>query len=254
MKKSFNLIMLTALLGTAGNTFAAEEEKSEEAESKKEKSPWTSSAEFGLIRTTGNTVSQTTVGKFDTVYEVEKWRHTGHAEAFGQQADDDNGKSDVSAERYQLSGKSDYKFNELNYVFGLIDLNKDRFSGFKYDHTVAVGFGHKAIKQEDMELDLEIGPGVRFYKEDDSSADQEAVLRLAAKYWWAITENSKFTQKLTSEIGESVTSTESVTGVQANINKTLALKFTYTVQNKSDVPDGNKKTDTTTGMSLLYNF
>ncbi len=249
MKKSFNLIMLTALLATACNTFAAEEEKPKE-----EKSPWTSSAEFGFIRTTGNTVSQTTVGKFDTVYEVEKWRHTGHAEAFGQQADDDDGNSDVSAERYQLSGKSDYKFNELNYVYGLIDLNKDRFSGFKYDHVVSVGYGHKAIKRDDMELDLEVGPGVRFYKPDDENNDEEAVLRLAAKYWWKITENSKFTQDVSTEIGESVTSTESITGVQANINKTLALKFTYKVQNKSDVPDGNKKTDTQAGMTLVYNF
>jgi putative salt-induced outer membrane protein len=254
MRKRYKLIMLTALLGTAGTTFAADEEKAKEEKAKEEKSPWTSSAEFGLIRTTGNTVSQTTFGKFDTVYEVEKWRHTGHAEAFGQQADDDNGKNQVSAERYQLSGKSDYKFSELNYVYGLVNLNKDRFSGFKYDNTAALGFGHKVIKQEDMELDLEIGPGLRFYKEDHKSADQEAVLRLAAKYWWAITENSKFTQKLSSEIGESVTSTESVTGVQANINKTLALKLTYTVQNKSKVPAGNKKTDTLTGMSLLYNF
>ncbi|MDT8283072.1 MAG: DUF481 domain-containing protein [Gammaproteobacteria bacterium] len=249
MKKNLNSIILTALLAITSNTFAAEEEKPKE-----DKSPWTSSAELGFIRTTGNTVSQTTIGKFDTVYEIEKWRHTGHAEAFGQQADDDTGKNDVTAERYQLSGKSDYKFTERDYVFGLIDLNKDRFSGFKYDHTVALGYGYKAIKQDGMELDLEIGPGVSLFKKDGDNAEQEALLRLSAKYWWAITENSKFTQDVNTEIGESVTTTESITGLQANITKILALKFTYTVKNKSNVPAGSKKTDTQAGMTLVYNF
>lgn len=247
MKKSYNILLITGALVCSGNVLAEEE-----------KSPWTSSVELGLIRTTGNTETQTTAGKADVVYEVDKWRHTGHAEAYGQEAKNkETNESEVSAERYELSGKSDYKFNEYDYVFGLLKLQKDLFSGFEYEHIVSIGYGRKIIKQDNMELDLEIGPGMRYFKVDNGINDDEALLVLGAKYWWAITDSSKFTQELAVEIGEDITSTKSITGIQANINKTLALKFTYTIRNKSEVPLADpviEKTDTELAMTLVYTF
>jgi len=238
--------MLASLIVTTGNALAEDTPK---------KSPWKSSVEMGFVNTTGNTETQTTSAKADTVYEVDKWRHTGHAEGYGNKSKDETtGESVVSAERYELSGKSDYKFTEHDYAFGLVKLEKDHFSGFEYEHNVSAGYGRKVIKQSDMELDLEIGPGVRFFKVDNGKSDSENLLRLAGDYWWAITDKSKFTQKLSTEIGENITTSKSVTGIKANINSALALKFTYTVRHKSEVPVGTKKTDTEAAMTLVYNF
>ncbi len=250
MKKSIMLMLATSLL-VVTNVQAADEKKA------KEESPWKSEVELGFIRTTGNTETQTTAIKADATYEVDKWRHNAHAEGYGQQSKNDAGETVVSAERYQMLGKSDYKFTELDYVFGLVKLQKDRFSGYVYDHIVSFGYGRKLIKQNAMELDVEIGPGARLFKIDTTpevSSDSEAVLRLSGKYWWAITGNSKFTQVLSADIGETITSSESITGLQANINSTLALKFTYTVRHKTKVPDGNEKLDTETAMTLVYSF
>ena len=248
MKKSYTWLILPGLLTMSANVLAAEEEK---------KSPWTSSVELGFIRTTGNTETQTSALKADVVYEVEKWRHSAHAEGYGQESEDaTTGESVVSAERYELSGKSDYKFTEHDYAFGQVKLKKDRFSGFEYENSLSLGYGRKAILKDNMELDLEIGPGMRFYKPDDGESQDEALLVLAGKYWWAITGNSKFTQDLFSDIGEEYTESKSVTGISANINKTLALKFTYTIRHKSDVPDPatTEKTDTEAAVTLVYNF
>lgn len=247
MRKTCYALTLASLLMTV--TTANAEEKKEE-----EKSPWTASAELGFIKTTGNTETQTLGFKGDVGYEVEKWRHKGHAEAFGQETENDQGESVVSAERYELSGKSDYKFTELDYAYGILKLTKDHFSGFEYDHIVSAGYGRKAIKQDNMELDLEIGPGIRFFKVDNGQAEDEGVLRLSGNYWWDITKSSKFTQELTTEIGEEITSTKSVTGIQAAINSTLALKFTYTIRNKSKVPANTEKTDTEAAMTLVYTY
>jgi putative salt-induced outer membrane protein len=220
--KIFHTVILAGTLLASGSALA--EDKKEE-----KKSPWTSSAELGFIRTTGNTETQTSALKVDVVYEVDKWRHTGHFEGYGSESEDDDGVNIVSAERYELSGKSDYKFNEFDYMFGLVKLQKDRFS-------------------------VEIGPGIRFFKVDDRASDEEAILRLAANYWWKITPTSKFTQELSTEIGEDITSSQSITGIQANINSTLALKFTYTFKHKTKVPEDNEKVDTELAMTLVYNF
>jgi len=247
MKNSGNLILAGSLLLSA-NVLAAEKDEAVE------KSPWKSSVELGFVRTTGNTETQTTSLKANVVYEVDKWRHKGHAEAYGTETENDAGENEVSAERYVLSGKSDYKFSELDYMFALVKLQKDRFSGFEYEHIISLGYGRKVIKQDNMELDLEIGPGVRLFKVEDGESDSEALLRLAADYWWQISDNSKFTQELSTDIGEDITSSQSITGIQANINSALALKATYTVRHKSEVPEGTEKTDTEVGITLVYNF
>ena len=219
-----------------------------------DKSPWKSTVEFGFIRTTGNTETQTAAVKADATYEVDKWRHQGHAEAYGQQGNNSAGQSVVSAERYEASAKSDYKFSDRDYIYGLVKLQKDRFSGFEYEHNVNIGYGHKAIKRADMELDLELAPGVRFFKPDNQSGDNEALLSLAGKYWWQISDHSKFTQDLFVDIGESFTTTKSVTGIQANISSALAMKISYTIRNKSKVPAGVERTDTELGATLVYAF
>jgi putative salt-induced outer membrane protein len=242
---------LTLAMLASGNAWAEESKLVEKSE---KKSPWTSAAELGFVKTTGNTADQTSLLKANVVYEVDKWRHTGHLEGYGSQSENDTGVDVVSAERYELSGKSDYKFNEHDYVFGLVKLQKDRFSGFEYEDIVSIGYGRKAIKKENMELDLEIGPGIRFFKVDNGVSEDEALLVLAANYWWAISDTSKFIQELSTEIGENITSTKSVTGIQANINSTLALKFTYTVRHKTRVPVDTEKTDTETAMTLVYTF
>ena len=243
MKNNYLLISI-GLLSASGAVTAEEEVKS----------PWTNSAELGYVNTTGNTETQTVSGKADISYEVEKWRHSGHVEGFGAESVDDTGVTVVSAERYELSGKSDYKFSDLDYIYGTVRLQKDRFSGFEYEHIVSVGYGRKAIKQDNMELDLEIGPGARFIKVDDGVANEEAILRMSANYWWQISDTSRFTQELATDIGEEITSSKSATGIQANINSTLALKFTYTLRHKSSVPVGTEKKDTETMVTLVYSF
>ena len=246
MKK--NHLLLTSLLAVSSSAFAADEVKSTV------KSPWKSSAEVGMVRTTGNTETQNTSIKGDIVYEEGQWKHAGHAEAFGASQEDAAGISTTSAERYLLLGKSDYKLSDLDYVYGLVQLQKDRFSGFEYEHVVSAGYGRKVLKKADMELDVEIGPGVRFFKVDNGVSDEEALVRLAGKYWWAITDHSKFTQDLTVEIGEDLTTTTSVTALQANINSSLAMKLSFTVKNKNEVPAATEKTDTETAVTLVYTF
>lgn len=247
MNKVLPLFLTPVLAVSVANAEEAAEEKT---------SPWAIEAELGYNSTSGNTETSSTLGKFNATYEVEKWRHNIQAEAFGQEAEDETtGESVVSAERYLLQGQSDYKFTELDYAFGLVRLSKDRFSGFEYEHTVAAGYGRKLLKQEDMELDVEIGPGMRFYKVDNApESEDEAVLRLAGKYWWQISESSRFTQDLTSEIGEEFTTSESITGLTTNINSTLALRLSYTIRHKSEVPPGIEKKDTETSITLVYTY
>ena len=240
--KYISVAAIAGLLALPQVTTAAEEEK--------EKSAWKSQAELGVVVTNGNSKTSSTNAKLDTTYEKETWRHNVHAEAYSASTD-----LGQSAERYQLSEKTDYKFNEHDYAFGLINYDHDVFSGFEHQTTAAVGYGRRVMNRDTMTLDFEVGPGVRYFKiQEDVETKSEGVVRLAAKYFWQVSENAKFTQDLYSDIGEDLTVSKSITSLQANINTSLAMKFTVTAKHNSEVPLGTKKTDTETALTLVYSF
>lgn len=105
-----------------------------------------------------------------------------------------------------------------------------------------------------LNLDLEAGLGGRRSKPDIGNTNTEAVLRLAGFFNWQISDSSKFSQDLVSEIGSDVTISRSVTALSAQINSTLALRLSYTIRHTSEVPVGIEKVDRETAVTLVYGF
>lgn len=244
MKTTIQTSVLIASLLAPLASFA-ETEKATEDKPK----GWTAEIGLGYVRTSGNTNTESTKGNAKAVKEVEKWRHTANVEAL-KSSDEDV----TTAERYFVSGKSDYKFSKHNYWYATVSYDDDRFSGYDYRLTESLGYGRRIIHEPNLSLDGEIGPGARQSKTDDGDKQDEFLLRLAGNLNWKISDTSEFSEELSTEIGEDDTVSKSVTGLKANINNSLAMKITYTVKHTSDVPVGVKKTDTEFVVTLVYNY
>lgn len=211
--------------------------------------PWKGEAGLGVVATSGNTETTTVKAYAGVVYEKEKWRHTGKFDALNS--------SDAvrtTAERYMLSGKSDYKFDELNYMFGLVGYENDRFAGFDYRLSEVVGYGRRVINQSNLTLDLEAGPGARQTKFKTGDSDNELIGRVAGNLLWKLSPTASFTENLTSEIGSKAAITRSVTALTAQLAGNLAMKLSFTARHISDVPVAVKKMDTETAVTLVYGF
>jgi putative salt-induced outer membrane protein len=210
---------------------------------------WKGAGEIGYVATTGNTDTRNLTVKLGGTNERESWRHKLDLEALNTE---DGGIT--TAERYLAVGQTDYKFSKHEYLFGRLAYENDKFSGYEYRVTESVGYGRRVLDRANMTLDLEAGPGARQSKLDDGNTDSELMARLAARYAWQISEHAKFTEELSSDIGENATVTKSITGLQVRINGNLAMKLTLTMENTSDVPDGIENTDTETAVTLVYGF
>lgn len=211
--------------------------------------PWKGEAGLGVVATSGNTETTTVKAYAGVVYEKEKWRHTGKFDALNS--------SDAvrtTAERYLLSGKSDYKFDELNYMFGLVGYENDRFAGFDYRLSEVVGYGRRVINQSNLTLDLEAGPGARQTKFKTGDSDSELIGRVAGNLLWKLSPTAAFTENLTSDFGSKTTITRSVTALTAQVAGNLAMKLSFTARHISDVPVAVKKMDTETAVTLVYGF
>jgi putative salt-induced outer membrane protein len=216
-----------------------------------ETAPWKAEVELGVINTTGNTESRSINAKAMGEYNTTSWRHKANLESLVT-----SDVSGTSAERYYLAEKSDRKFTDSpSYVFEQIDYEADRFSGYTYRSTFTLGYGRTLVKRDDLTLDAEIGAGYR--KSEESATNniiEESIGRGGFNLDWAITSHSGFREAVYVEAGSEATITKSVTALKAQVNGNLATKLTYTIKNTSDVPVGNKKTDTETAFTLVYSF
>ena len=233
--------LLLLAVAVSNNCLAAEKDVNDGS--------WKGNVELGIVNTTGNTKTKTTNLKAKVETEREKWRHVINLDALKSS---DQGVS--TAERYMLSGQSSFKMGKKNFFFALVSYEDDRFSGYDYRVTESIGYGRRVIADPSLTLDLEIGPGLRQSKLETGDTSDETMVRGAAKLAWAISKTSKFTEDLSTDVGEDVTITKSVTGLSAQVNGSLATKLTYTIKNTSDVPVGVEKTDTETAVTLVYNF
>lgn len=233
-----------------------------------EPSAWKSTAELGYVSVSGNTNTETVKAVFDISYEIESWAHKFHADTLSSKSETTDTSvipavttEERTAAKFFLSAQSDYKFNEVDYFYGLVSYEEDRFSGFQYQTKLGLGYGRRVIHTDAHDLKLEIGPGYRVYKLDQPTPPapseetrDETQVRANATYAWKISATSSFTEELTYEAGQDQKEWKSVTALTANINSSLAMKISHTVKYLDEVPLTSEHYDRETAVTLVFTF
>ena len=224
---------------------------------------WKGALELAYLLKRGNTESDTLRGLLDAEKETPDWRHTGKLESSSERSrptrDDD---FETTGERHFGSYKIDRKFGEANYIFNILSAERDRFSGYEYEAAYALGYGRRILQLPAHQLDAEIGPGYRWRRIDDDllvdedadKYDNHAVLRLAARYTWQISESAQFREEIISEIDDDGTQSRFVTTLTNKLNSRLSSRITHTLRHNSEVQEGVRKTDQELSVGLVYGF
>jgi putative salt-induced outer membrane protein len=236
-------VYVIGLLVLATPLFAAEEQEEEK------KSPWSGSATFGYLATSGNTESSSLNAGVNVAYTLELWLHEASAAAINST---DSGAT--TAEAYDFGWNSRRSISENDFLFGRLDWRKDRFSSFDTQFSQTVGYGRRLVNKEAHKLNVEVGAGARQSELADGTDQNDTILTGRLVYAWQISETATFGQAFLVESGSENTFAESVTELSARLVGDLALVASYTVRNNSDVLPGTEKTDTFTALSLKYAF
>jgi len=104
---------------------------------------WSGEAELGFVQTGGNTDAQTMNLKIGLGYSKDKWSHSLKLSALGTRDEDK-----TSAGKYTAGLKTDYLISGMSYLWGTVDYVKDRFSGYSYRLSEALGYGCHLIDTE----------------------------------------------------------------------------------------------------------
>ncbi len=217
-------------------------------------SDFSAEIEAGLQINTGNTDSSSFNGRTKLVYDTTQFRQEGVIKGY-YAADSEK----TTSEKYDLQLQSNYKIYS-GYIFGRGDFTSDRFGSYTRIATISTGYGFDAINNGETKLSLEIGPGYRYNKPQESEVDpyleddREVILRSAAKFEQKIHEYTSFNADLTSEIGEITNTVTLDMGYKNTLFQDWAFKIGVNVKYTSEVPEGTKKTDTISTFNLLYTF
>ncbi|MGM0450683.1 MAG: DUF481 domain-containing protein [Pseudomonadota bacterium] len=222
-----------------------------------ESDDWSGSVEAGLVEASGNTEETTISGEADVTRDWNDWRQnvllqSRYAEQSGER----------TAERYAASTQLDYKFNPNDFVFVRARYDNDDFSGYKYQASTAAGYGRRLWSEgEDSHFDLSAGLGYRYSKfeepdPDEGEESEDPIGRLAGDFRYRLSETARFRQEAETEVGldSGDALSRSVTSLQANINSSLALRLSYTLEHDSNPPEDTERTDTITAVTVLYGF
>ncbi|MBB5320137.1 DUF481 domain-containing protein [Marinobacter oulmenensis] len=218
---------------------------------------WEGETELGVLVTSGNTKETNAKGRVAVLHEVETWRNNGELRANYSETDDE-----TTAEKYQGSLETNYKFAKKHYWFLRGAYQDDRFSGYDFESSLTTGYGQRVwTAGEQSFLDLSAGAGYRYNKLEeatgqDEDTEKEAIARFAGHLDYEVSDTALFRQKLSTEIGldDNNTITESETSLQATVAGDLSMKVAFRVEHQSRPPEGAENTDTETSLSLLYGF
>ena len=221
---------------------------------------WEGGVELGYTDTTGNTEDTSLKTAADLTFRTGQWRNVSHFDTIYNESEGDS-----TAEKYFASNRLGWLFTRRDYIWQSLSYEDDKFDGFEYTFSAALGYGRNLLDYETMDWLLEFGPGYRWSKSEDTKDDtgvviaegeeeDEAIFRIFSQYQWRFTETSMFDQTLSTEIGEDNTISRSVSGLSGLRGGPSNMKLSFEVKHSSEVPDDKEKKDTITAVTLLYKF
>lgn len=211
---------------------------------------WSGSGELGLVFARGNTDTQTLNTELKLGYTHDRWTNTSNFSFLRSETDDE-----VDASRFVFDNHTDYSLSEVSYLTGVGRYDRDRFSSFEFQTSLALGYGRKLIDNERQTFSVEAGPGVRYSEiRDTGETETDLIGRAAADYRLKISETAELTNATLVESGSSNTFLENQTALTVDINDSLALKTGFSVRHNTDVEPGREKTDYLSTVNLVYSF
>jgi putative salt-induced outer membrane protein len=208
---------------------------------------WTGSGQLGAAITTGNTEQKSFTAGLDLQRDGLNWRH--RANALFDIIDNDGG---TDQQRILAGYQIDYKFSDRLYAFGRLEYEKNREAGIERRFAESAGVGWRAIAAERVTWDLEAGPALRqtrFVTGDDNSL----AFRSASRFLWQISDSSAFTND-TFLFWDDAGSVNNTTALTSKLFGALSARISVNLAWEQDPPLGLETLDTTSRVTLVYDF
>lgn len=219
---------------------------------------WTGKGQLGLALSTGNGDSMNLNARAEVKHTVDEWQRRLAISAVYESDDDES-----TSQMFEVEGDSRYSFNPRDFWFGSFRYQNDRFSGFRYQATIAGGIGHRFIDTDRTKLTGQFGLGFKATETRDAIDPATQLLVLGAKtdsiaavggldWEHKVTDTTTVYNNFAFEAAKQNNFVRNETGVSVAMTSRLALAVAYTVRYNTDPPVGYDKTETLLTANVVY--
>lgn len=217
-------------------------------------SNWSGEVELGGTLSTGNTRSTGVYGALSLKREGLRWSHVVSGRIDFQRS---NGTT--VTDRLNLAWQPGYKLGEEIILYGLGQFERDRFLGFSSRYTIGSGIGVKLITRPGLTLAMYGGPALRRTHDIDSGPRTTPAGRAALAFRWKLAPSISLSEDAALYVEESDESTgganaSATSTIETAVSQKLKARLSYNVQYEKNDLTGRSPVDTTSRMTLVYNF
>jgi putative salt-induced outer membrane protein YdiY len=160
-------------------------------------------------------------------------------------------------EKYFASFQSNFKLsNPKHQLVGFSSHLNDKSIERNYDSqtTVSAGYGLEVLKDDTKQLNINLGPGYRWSTAPSGTQIDEAILRAASDFKWALSESAQFVQNINIEAGGENTNTRVDNALLTSISDKLQLKAGLVFNHNTEVEANKENLDTQTTFTAVDQF
>lgn len=239
----------TAEIDSIVAAIAAEQSAAHEAELRQAGyfENWKGSGQLGGALSTGNSETKSLTAGIALEREGLFWRH--RLNALLDLVDSDQG---ADQERIVAGYQIDYQYSERAYVWARLQYERNRQGGIDRRFVESVGFGWQVIAPAPISWDLEAGPAVRQTRYPGYSENRVAG-RGASRFKWDLSSRAAFTNE-TAFFWEKAATVTNTAALTSKLLGSLSAQLSYNLAWEQSPPVGREKLDTTTRVTLVYDF
>jgi putative salt-induced outer membrane protein len=210
---------------------------------------WTGEVELGGFLSTGNTDENGIAAGVKFNKTTLRLRHLFEFTADYKRTDDV-----VTKEKYFGVYTVNYKLGERYYAWGRLSAERDQFAGFDARLSEGVGLGYRVIDAKDLKLDIEGGPALRQTDYTGGGRRRSVAARLAQRLAWQISEDVRITQSAATFLESGNSTFVASAGVTTKLGSAISARASFDLRHDQNPPNDRQKTDTTSRITLDYDF
>jgi putative salt-induced outer membrane protein len=223
---------------------------------------WAAQGQLGLIVTSSNTTTKSGNASFSAAHVMGPWTLGGGLSGVYASTGGYTTQQDLTANL-----QADLALSKRTFWFSTARWDRNLFTGFAYQESVATGAGFNFVQTPATLLAGELGVGYRreepeilttgpignVLTRDRQPVENNAVLQAGLNYSHSITQSTKLVNALLVQYGSSDTTTTDNLSLQVKVDATLSLAVGMQLVNNTSPPPGSAKhTDTVATVNLVY--
>jgi putative salt-induced outer membrane protein len=225
---------------------------------------WAAQGQLGLIMSSGSTTTKSGNASFDAAHRMGRWTLSGGLAALYASTGRYTTQQDTNAHV-----QADLELSPRTFWFSTARWDRNLFTGFAYQDSVASGGGFKFVQTPATLLAGELGVGYRIEQPETlttgpfgnvitrtrypGSLQREAVLQAGVNYSHAISQVTKVVNTLLVQYGSSDTTTTDNLSLQVKVDASLSLAVGMQLVSNTSPPAGTvSRTDTVVTVNLIY--